>query len=218
MAQGVRGVGGGILGLRQLLSDRETKEAIQADLLASGRTLADLGTWALSWWDLKCLLRHRPQGSALDRHLQPQTWQWTLLEHLLAGIYDTLQGANWQRGGDKNAPRPTPLPRPGVGDDDAKPADEKPSSSASIPLDDIHDVMAARRAQRGVRAVVADAPPDPASPPPAAPRRRLAHSEVRAIRTALAAGASHEDLATFHRVPAASIRRIADGATYRHVT
>lgn len=39
---------------------------------------------------------------------------WDLPAFLTAGIFDTLQGANWQRAGDPKAPRPEPLPRPGV--------------------------------------------------------------------------------------------------------
>jgi hypothetical protein len=34
--------------------------------------------------------------------------------HLLASIFDVLAMANWQRQGKANAPRPKPLPRPGV--------------------------------------------------------------------------------------------------------
>lgn len=38
---------------------------------------------------------------------------WGLDSHLLAGIFDQLAAANWQRAGDENAERPKPLPRPG---------------------------------------------------------------------------------------------------------
>lgn len=38
---------------------------------------------------------------------------WGATEHLLATAIDVLAAANWQRGGDKKAPRPKPLPRPG---------------------------------------------------------------------------------------------------------
>lgn len=39
---------------------------------------------------------------------------WTAEMHLLASVLDTLAVANWQRGGDPKAPKPTPLKRPGV--------------------------------------------------------------------------------------------------------
>lgn len=38
---------------------------------------------------------------------------WTVAEHLLAFMADTLQEANWQRGADEHAKRPDPVPRPG---------------------------------------------------------------------------------------------------------
>lgn len=37
---------------------------------------------------------------------------WGSTEHLLAGVFDVLQGANWQRSGGKGT-RPKPLQRPG---------------------------------------------------------------------------------------------------------
>lgn len=42
--------------------------------------------------------------------------RWGLTEQLLATAVDVLQAANWQRGGNKNAPKPKPIPRPGVTD------------------------------------------------------------------------------------------------------
>lgn len=38
---------------------------------------------------------------------------WDTSDHLLAGIYDLLAGANWQRSGGKSA-RPKPITRPGA--------------------------------------------------------------------------------------------------------
>ena len=38
--------------------------------------------------------------------------QWDTSEHLLAAIFDTLRGANYQRSGGKGK-KPKPLPRPG---------------------------------------------------------------------------------------------------------
>ena len=114
MARGREGYRGGILGLREFLRDPEASQALQADLLAQGNTLANLGTWKLSYWDLICIIRWLPADAAYRKFLNPEDAQWTLPEHLLAGIYDTLQGANWQRAGNRHAKRPEPLPRPGV--------------------------------------------------------------------------------------------------------
>ena len=44
-------------------------------------------------------------------HGEPASWQAN--EHLLANIVDLLNAANWQRGGNKNAPQPEPIERPG---------------------------------------------------------------------------------------------------------
>lgn len=38
--------------------------------------------------------------------------RWGDVEHLLADVVDALWGANWQRAGDKRAPRPKPRVRP----------------------------------------------------------------------------------------------------------
>jgi len=46
--------------------------------------------------------------------MNPDSAMWGLSEHLLAKVFDVLQEANWQRQGDNRAPRPEPLPRPGV--------------------------------------------------------------------------------------------------------
>jgi len=59
-------------------------------------------------------LKHLPPESALVRAVSPDEAEWTLVPHLLAGIADRLEVANWQRAGDKNAPKPKPIPRPGV--------------------------------------------------------------------------------------------------------
>lgn len=41
---------------------------------------------------------------------------WGPAEVMLAAAVDLLAAGNWQRGGNKNAPRPKPWPRPGVAD------------------------------------------------------------------------------------------------------
>jgi len=60
------------------------------------------------------LIRHLPRESATQQALHGEAALWGLPEQLLAGIFDVLQNANWQRQGDKRAPRPKPYPRPGV--------------------------------------------------------------------------------------------------------
>jgi hypothetical protein len=72
----------------------------------------DLFRGALTWRRLWVLVHHLPVDSASRRAMDEAT-DWGLSEQLLAAIVDTLQGANWQRGGGKG-PKPKPLPRPGV--------------------------------------------------------------------------------------------------------
>lgn len=60
-------------------------------------------------------MEEAPRSSALLRHLKPTESQWDANSHLLAAMLDTLNGANWQRAGDKKAPKPDPVPRPNDG-------------------------------------------------------------------------------------------------------
>lgn len=113
MAGGFAGGSGGIFGLCRLL--REHGEAVEYDLIALGLRLEWLGTDALSWRDLLVIVKQSPRGSALSRAVNGEDDFWGLPEHLLAGIFDLLASANWQRGGDEKAKRPDPFPRPGVG-------------------------------------------------------------------------------------------------------
>ena len=52
------------------------------------------------------------QGSAIARCELGESAFWTVDTHLLAGVLDALNGANFQRGGGKGK-RPEPVPRPG---------------------------------------------------------------------------------------------------------
>ncbi|QXW04006.1 hypothetical protein [Rhodococcus globerulus] len=132
MGRGIQGDAGGILSLLGYLEDEEEEaEAIQADLLPMGRSLDFLGTANLSWWDLKCCLKHPHPNGALSRLRNPDH-HWDLHAQLLAGIFDGVQGGNWQRGGDPKAKRPEQLPRPGV-----KPSGENRKSTTALPIDQL---------------------------------------------------------------------------------
>ena len=52
------------------------------------------------------------QGSAVARCELGESAFWTVDTHLLAGVLDALNGANFQRGGGKGK-KPSPVPRPG---------------------------------------------------------------------------------------------------------
>lgn len=134
MAGGVGNQRGGIASLCLLLE--EHSEAIQYDLLVMGRRLEQLGTPALSWWDLLVIVKHSGPSSALARALQPDLAAWAsgmVAADLLAVVADLLAAANWQRQGKKSAPKPKRIKRPGVNNDDKK------YGRAPIPIKDFED-------------------------------------------------------------------------------
>jgi hypothetical protein len=73
-----------------------------------------LGTRRLTWRDLFVIVKHLPDSSAVRREVLGEQGAWDVKAHLLAGVFDLLAAANWQRGGDEHAKRPERLPRPGV--------------------------------------------------------------------------------------------------------
>lgn len=88
---------------------------MEADLLRFfGVDLLDLGTARLSWRRLGNLVRHLPRESSTSLAQHGPDVYWGLPEHLLAVIADALHGANWQRARNPRAPKPKPMPRPGV--------------------------------------------------------------------------------------------------------
>ena len=103
---------GGIRGLSRLL--KEHGEAVEYDLIRLGLRLSWLGTRRLTWRDLYVIVRQCPPDSALHRSAAGPDHIWDLHGHLLAGIFDVLSVANWQRGGDEHAKKPERLPRPGI--------------------------------------------------------------------------------------------------------
>lgn len=60
------------------------------------------------------LIANLPRDSALARRQSKGDSEWSLTDHLLAYQADLLAMAVWQLGGNSKAPRPKPLPRPGV--------------------------------------------------------------------------------------------------------
>lgn len=52
-----------------------------------------------------------PPGASLWNEIGGDA-AWTTSEHLLANVLDTLNAANWQRGGGKAGDRPKPVQRP----------------------------------------------------------------------------------------------------------
>lgn len=145
----------------------------------------------------------------------PDTWQWGPGEHILAGIYDGIQGGNWQRGGNKNAPKPKPLPRPGT----SKPK-RVAAPGEAVPLNDIRSEIARRRAQyETAAAAVPDEPQMPDHAIPAPPRRRrLTAAMVRSARMMAGHGIDLDVIAVHLQTTLASIERLIAGETYQHIT
>ena len=82
-------------------------------MLGAGFTLADLGE-RVSWRALVASVRHARRESALFRVLYPEGARWGELEHLTAGLVDSVQLLVWLGTEDarKNRNRPAPLARP----------------------------------------------------------------------------------------------------------
>lgn len=66
----------------------------------------------MSWRHLRVLLDYLPHGSALAAEIHGPSAAYGVTEHLLLLLANVLQGANWQRIGDKHAARPKPFEAP----------------------------------------------------------------------------------------------------------
>ena len=150
MAEGLRGHGGGILGLVDLLE--EHREALDYDLLTLGLDLNDVGSRHLDWRRLRAVVTYLPATSALGRSVHGDAASWSTTDYLLAAAADALAAGNWQRGGGKGR-RPKPIPRPG---DEDSTKTSKRFGTGRLPLDQAQTFF--DRINRH---------PDPVTPPPA---------------------------------------------------
>jgi hypothetical protein len=119
-------VAGGIARLAALIEQHG--EAVEADLAFRGIDLRDLWRGDLTWRRLAVLVAALPPESATKAAardaLSPAQLAalptrsghgpWSHTELLLAAIVDRLSMLLWQNGGKASAPRPEPIPRPGV--------------------------------------------------------------------------------------------------------
>jgi hypothetical protein len=91
------------------------RSAIEFDLIKLGLRLRYLGTDLLTWRDLFVIVQNTFTDTALYRAMNPDSWQWSLSEHLLAVVADATIFGNWMRSKDgrRNRNRPKPIARPG---------------------------------------------------------------------------------------------------------
>ena len=96
------------------MEDPEFCRAVEAELITVGLRLRWLcaGTDRLNWRDVQVVILEADQGSAIARCELGESAFWTVDTHLLAGVLDALNGANFQRSGGRGK-RPSPVPRPG---------------------------------------------------------------------------------------------------------
>ena len=100
---------------RLLTLPREQWEAIEADLLDKGFTLADVPS-RLSYRAVIAMVRYTSRESALGQVVGGDEMAWSTSDHLLASLVDLTRWLVWAKSDDARRKRnkPEPLPRPGV--------------------------------------------------------------------------------------------------------
>ena len=139
MAGGVRRHGGGILGLRKLLT--EHGEAIEYDVLCVGRDIADLGTCCLSWRHLWVIVHQSPVSSALRREVAGLTNGMSAVDAILADVANSERLSIWQRSGAKGR-KPTLI-------DVFTPEDRHPFGQG-VPAEEMDRRLGWRRTAHGI--------------------------------------------------------------------
>ncbi|QQU97779.1 hypothetical protein [Corynebacterium amycolatum] len=114
-------------------SDSRFSMAVERELIEAGvrwRWVND-GTDRLTWDDVIALIATTGPDSALARHYQGDDWQWNLTNQLLAHIADQQTMSAWNGKG----PKPKPIPRPGVGDEQQEIPGLKPEGLSRHEMD-----------------------------------------------------------------------------------
>lgn len=95
------------------------------------------GTDRLDWADIKAIIGQSPRTSALARHVNGEAAEWGTTDYLLAELIDVSSVVSWQLGGDPDAKRPAPYPRPEWGSSISpkQPGSGDASSPAGDPFD-----------------------------------------------------------------------------------
>lgn len=84
---------------------------MEADLIAQGLRVRDLGTARFNWRDFKHLVQHLGPTSALHRSL---AGNYLAQDYLLVVIANTLRTMSWQLSAGKERDRPEPFYLPGM--------------------------------------------------------------------------------------------------------
>lgn len=84
--------------------------AVEGELIRRGLRVRDLGSERFTWSDLKAVIYTADPGSHLAAVLGAP---WAVADYMMANVVDLLNAGNWQRGGNKNSPKPKPIKRPG---------------------------------------------------------------------------------------------------------
>lgn len=115
MGGALRDFHGGIVGLLSIVMAHHV--AVEGELIRRGLRLRDVGSDRCTWSDLRAVIYTAKPGSYLAAVLGVP---WDASNYMLANVVDLLNAGNWQRGGDKNKPRPKLVKRPGENDDSAQ--------------------------------------------------------------------------------------------------
>lgn len=91
--------------------------AVEGELIRRGLRIRDLGSGRFTWSDLKAVIYTADPGSHLAAVLGAP---WGVADYMMANVIDLLNAGNWQRGGNKSAPKPKPIKRPGEEDNSVK--------------------------------------------------------------------------------------------------
>lgn len=135
MVGGVRCRLGGITRLLALIDQHG--EAIGADLLTIGKRLDQIGTAEFSWWDFMVRVRFAQPDTILHRAVHG--WSYDMVTRQMGLLIELLRVANWQRTGNRHAPRPKPIRWPWT---EKSPEDTR--WGEALPLDEVREALLAR--------------------------------------------------------------------------
>ena len=88
----------------------------------------------LSLYTIRLFAIHSKRNTNLFRSINGDRADWGYPEELLAQLIDITQQGNWQRAGNKNAPKPQPMARPW----EVKPKTTKHFGDHAVSIEEFH--------------------------------------------------------------------------------